>query len=790
MAKTREMNEINLSEYQEGMPCHRYILRNLRTEMDALSFVKTFVNTMTHVKMSDSQIEACIYLFSTHLPPGSPLKGFMFENWPNLIDGMSLVDCIRMDSSVATYKKCMQFYKNQSFKTDACKICPLHRKYCNSKKDIESLVLRYALESKDNFDYVHSMGVMPIHFHTLVDVLEHVTTALLPGIYSFYSDLFKALEQEYIADAHFANADKTIPCKEIEKFISNKLLNGAIPTSFVSSPTFINRVIIVLWDSVMESPLKTKDEIHPIICSLLSADIEKNVVSNTGIAKKSNLGKESISDYYSHGVPKDRNTASEQMVDAGRYEHISMSSILKDVVVPEKKDAEVDMFSSFSSFMELDENSRYTSNSASEGVQLSSPVDEYSEPKVEEVDLLNLFDMPLEEIIRNEEDVCKDNPEPHLAASIFDMNIIGEETPSEEICAEYSFKKSFHTTESGEIELHELSAPAYDKEFFEEDGSMISIPSISFQELSHFAICLDNAESRLLTIFESHVLKDGRLCIELVKTPKGYRYFLIYSPRLHAYFYTNMSDKRVYELLKYMLSFPSIDKYCYFPFALAASLMKFEIYPRAFVSLFCLTCINMPGHTLNMEQALEMLGAAKAIGGVTVEPEGDIESLPILYMHAYPNVYRRISNSFKRSGLYADYLERNQFDMILSRFYYQDLYEKENRSLLMMPNAGRYLFSDIICREYRVDGKCYTYRFSRCYAPNRLLRKVILAMDNKGYFKKYHIMITALSAISFTLFIASNECERLRTLIHVTLLDILMDDEYRDVEYELIEIKE
>ena len=788
MAKSKNKNRFDITEYQEGMPCHRYILRNLKTENDALSFVKTFVNTMSHVGMKDSQIEACIYLFSTHLPPNSPLRGYAFEQWPNLLDGISLVDCIRMDSTVATYKRCMQFYKNQTSKTDVCKICPLYSKYCNNKKSIEVQILRYVLESKENYDYVKSMGVLPMHFRTVVDVLEHVTTALAPGIYAFYSDVYKALGEKYIADAHYSCDDKTLPCEEIGKYISNKISNGSVPVSYVSSPDFINRVIIILWDAVMECSLKTKEDIYALIFSLLSDDEER--VSNTDIAEGADLGKSVIDEYYVKPVDEKKKT--KKSTENVNYESINLAAIFSNLSQSEEQNSSTDFntFSLFSAFTEVGDEESCVTKDVTDN---TDNVDNSTREEPCEEDISTLKESAVAEVNTaagcGNECVDAGTEEPDGDESpVEDASVTGNEM--ERSVDEDSLTASFHTTESGDIELKEISIPTYDKEFFEESGSMVSIPIVSSKELFHFAICLDHGESRLLTLFENHILKDKQMGMELIQTEKGIRYFLIYSPRLHAYFYTNMSDHRIYEILKSMLSHASIDKYCYYSFSLLAALMKFEIYPKSFFSLFCLSSVKMPGHVFSMEQILELFGARKAVGGITVKPDGEIESLPILYMHGYHNIYRRVVSGLKTEGCYTEYLERNQFDMIISRYYYQDLYEKENRILLAVKNANQYVFADPALKEYRKEGRCYTYRFVRCYDAINLVRSVLLAMDNKGYFKKYQIMISSISPISFTLFVATAEQERMKTLIHITILELLMQEKYKDVEYEVIEVIE
>lgn len=755
-------NRIDVGQFTEGMPCHRYILRNLRDEEDAKTFVKNFVNTMTYIHLPDEYIEADIFLFSRHLPSSSPLKNYPFEKWDSPIEGLPLLDAIRMDGSVATYKKCTQYYRSNAPKTDACCICPLSKWYANAKEKEELSVLRYTLESEENYNYVASLGINSSHFTSLSDLLEVATYAMRPGMYAFYAAVYEALGKPDIHEAHFSLDDKRVMSVAMCNYLSNDIVKRVVPDKY-SNPSYVNSVISILWEYIISCELYDKSQIERLVMYIMSEDIvEPNkgnnsvAIGNSIVTTFSDLGASGVEEFYNSFVDVvDVRSGSNRSEKPMIFEPVTIESILSS---------------------------------------LSQEVSEQKEEKHTVFDMSN--DVPVDNegleittdgFVSDESTLSEPFVDDNISDSIFPDADFGvcEDKVSE---ADEGRVDSFSTENtSGEIVLRELEVENPKEEIFEEKDSMVSVPFVPQKELLQFAICLDNAAPRLHTIFESHVLKDKRLTVELIETDNGVRCLLLYSPRLHAYFYTGLKDKKVLSIITQLLSYPSICKCCYYPFILASTLVNLGIRVKNLVSLFSVSSVLLGSHRMSMRDVLCELGCTPAIGGVTIKPEGEIESIALLYMHSYISVYHRKLYELKRGGMYANYISRQSFDLVLAEHFHQERFSTNPRSLFVMKDSSNYIFGKPRDEKYKLDGKVFTYKFRNHCKPSILIRELLCIMKEKGYMSKYGVMITCVSKNSFSLYIEKNDIDRVQTSIHTSLLMKLMEREYRGVVYEVRE---
>lgn len=758
-----KLDSIDLEQYREGMPCHRYILRNLRDKKEALTFVKTFVNTMTSVHLPDEYIEADIYMFSHHLPPSSPLGRHSFEEWPTFIDDIPLVEAIRMDNSVGTYKRCTQFYKSITSKTDACKICPLSKNYLNAKEKEELSVLRFLLESEENYNYIMSLGIQKEVFVSSVDMLEIVTGSLSPGIYPFCYKVLKSLEVPRIYQSHFAMKHKSKMSPAMSQYLTTDLLKKTIPEQH-SNPAYVSSMISVVWDYIQNHPLKTATEIYKEVevltghkASTGTDDRNKNVITSF-----SDLGPSYVNDFYNSNFnendTKEHKSVSKKSV---RLENVSFDSIFSSLCEEPLSD-------------NLDTAGYDISSEPSPAAESVDAVclDE-NERQVNEVELMGNSSLSDEGTLTIGTDML--------------LAVAGTE------CGDFSKVQETACQEDnmnscGEITIHEVSSQMYITEIFPDKNSMVSIPFVSELELMHFAIALDNAPVRLHTIFESHVIKDKRLCIEMVETDNGIRLLLMYSPKLHAYFYTGLKDTGVVSFMTNILSYPSIQKYCYYPFWLVSSLAKEGMRVKGLCSLFTISAILYDRHRMTMEESLLKMGAWKATGGVTIKPEGEIESIALLLMHSYPSVYHRNLSRVKRCGLYGEYEGRLSFDMLLSEHFQQGMYSCCNRVLFSLADSSRLIFGNERDESYRLEGRVYRYTLRGCQKPSYVLRKLLCKLRDNGSIYKYDVMLTSLSLTTFTIFIANKDIVRYQTIINTTLLLLLLDEEYKNVTYDITEV--
>ena len=154
-----------------GMPCHKYILRGLGTTVDAITFRKTYVNTMIAAGATYDEIEASLPLLSIKLDRNSPIVGYNFCSYNGTTKGLSLIDSIRLDENVATYRTCDKFYKKYDNKAIGCRLCPLSAKYLNRNIQIERAVISYALSSRSALQNLLDNHISAEHFTSVIDIM-------------------------------------------------------------------------------------------------------------------------------------------------------------------------------------------------------------------------------------------------------------------------------------------------------------------------------------------------------------------------------------------------------------------------------------------------------------------------------------------------------------------------------------------------------------------------------------------------------------------------------------------
>ncbi len=331
--------------------------------------------------------------------------------------------------------------------------------------------------------------------------------------------------------------------------------------------------------------------------------------------------------------------------------------------------------------------------------------------------------------------------------------------------------------------VYRASSVLYDKS--EKEG-FFGLPIVKKRELEHFSFYLDDGDQVKISKFYLHAKEDKRLAVELVVLDdKKTLFLLIYSPKLHGYFHTDFKSVYVKDMFSQLLSIPSIVKYCYYPYFLASFLMKQGIYVKGLHSLFSLSSIVYGQHNLLIDECLENLGAYKAEGGVHVKPKGEMVSIPLLYMHCYHQVYQKHSKELVAKGLIKELEERNRFDILLGRFYYQDLYAKKKSTLFTLKDSVGYHFLNEEL-EYKESGYLLTYSFKHLPIQlAHLLRELLCRMESKGYFKKFRVMITGMGISSFSLFVVREDMRKLDTLIDTTLVFFLRDNGLYGVRYSL-----
>ena len=210
------------------------------------------------------------------------------------------------------------------------------------------------------------------------------------------------------------------------------------------------------------------------------------------------------------------------------------------------------------------------------------------------------------------------------------------------------------------------------------------------------------------------------------------------------------------------------------------------VYVRNVISLFSLSAVWRGRHSMVMHECLVNMGAYKAEGGVHIKPEGTIASVPLLYMHCYPTVFRNGKKEVVKRGLWAEFEERNCFDCILGRSYEQGLYCVDSYALFAVMDSLNYRFSTVEDTSFKENGFVLLYQFKHVplMAPN-IVRGLLCRLEETGVLKKYGVLLTALSVNGFELFVVNDDCKDISTIISRELVFYLREHGLHGIEYDL-----
>lgn len=736
----------------EGLPCHKFILQALTSLNDAKTFTKNYVTTMVKYGMSHEDIATSLLFLSAR---AGQLNGiYRFEQWENHTEGFDLVDDILMDNTVALYKNCRQYYKLFDAKYTACSLCPMAQVYKNKWIENERQVIRYCLESRSNLEYITGRGITPDSFAAVIDVTARKTAAGKPCLYPFFKRTFEALVSGPCAgDIFDENMGYDIV---LEQYHSTKLekMPSILRDCSVSLTTFCT----VMISEQLPEQACSKEEVDRYLNPLLADITEKAPLSSlfdmqeaNGIrlSKHCNLGREQLAGFYK--AENDGKDKKPQKKSGKSNKPVSLSE--------ESTFVEISLFDIMTGL----NNGDYDDNTSDE----------------------------------------KDANDTISGIDIDDATETGEQSPAKNSTAPTLFLPVLYqggslsatyptdwASPEDEPQIHVQEISRNNDEYSIEKDSLVAIPTVSKRELAHFSLDLDAGNSMLLTLFESYILKDGRLAVELVYVEKDY-YLLFYSPKMHAYFHSACTRTDVKEIISMLLSYSSVEKYCYSPYVLSSVTRQLNMRIKNLWSIYSMSAVLYKNHRMPMDAVLCEMGAIKAEGGITVQAEGDIQSDALAYMHCYHNVFHYQKRKLTRMGLFHEYEEQNAFDIVLGLSYYQSLYCKTPACLFQLKGAGNYVFHSIVPSDYHMPGKTFSLYFR--HSPTQSSHVIIWLlreMYQRGMFDNCEIMIQSLGENFITFFARNEDVEYVDLRINRMLLKHLKENGLRGMEYCETEVKD
>lgn len=733
----------------EGFPCHKFILRKLSSINEAQVFTKNYVLTMQRAGVSNKDIAASLPFLSFH---ANELNGtYRFDMWEHHIQGFDLIEDIAFDNDVATYKTCRQYYKLYDVKCTACALCPLFNKYKNKFEDSEKQVIRYCLDTRGNIDYVLSKGITSDMFTAVVDVTVRKTAATKPCLYPFLKQTFEALMHN--SEVRNAIYEENIDFDMVlEKYHANKVAKlGAIAKDCTIS---VNTFCAVMISEQLPDTACTQQELEQHLKNLLPEYDNTNALSSLMTTNKPsscvklnsncNLGLEKLGEFYEGKVKrtvkaKTDESKSISLKNKDNYKTLSLDDIMatyyKDTDDERKQPAD-------------DNTTANTDSTPPDTVKASAnkevpPIDCKTDTKVPDTEI----------VVRN----------------AFFISGVHKKQATENKCFP-------------DIRIEEI--PMNDNLAYIENGSLISIPVIAEQELLHFSLDLDNGNSKLLTMFESYVLKDKRLSMELVQVDSKFHVLLMYSPKMHAYFHTTCNKVDVREIVSMLLSYPSIVKFCYSPYVLLSVLRQLHIQVKNLWSLYSMSAVMYKHHHMPMHSVLMNMGAYKAQGGAILKVDGEINSVVLNYMHCYHNVFQKNKNILLKKGLFNEYEEQNTFDLVLGMSYYQSLYSRIPDYLFKLKSAGGYVFRNKLSADYKVNGKAFYIHFRHHSEENQpIIMWLLNEMYKCGLFHSCELLLLSLHETFLSLFVTKDYYDYVDTRVNRILLKHLKENRLRGMEY-------
>lgn len=760
----------------DRFPCLAYIIRQLgiqyagrmsdRTsdnkEHSTVSFLKFYVLLLTAAGKTSQEIaDELIFLATWN---GIALNT---DRWgdPGSSDAVSK---ILADDGVAIYKYCKQYYAKFDAHHSACPLCPYNKGgYSNFNKLSEASLLQYCLGSRQQFESVAAFGVLSNHFFFMDNLTEGKATArkIVP-IYPF----------RYIYTA-LSSAAYPVGFTEGDPFFDT--VHSMIVADFEKQRAVIQKGCSVPLESFVSSTLSRTfkflndaKDMHisiPSLCEIISK--QKGPDADTrgvALAKGSNLGDDAV-----EGAYKGRKR------DTGNKSHKGMPERLNADAVASQSDLDVKDKGTAGGDgprkvvnITMDMLMSYDGNDLAE----SSPT--RKKPDVE---------LSAEKRIDIEDAV---SAEQSSEARLLPVPVSYTQSDTPSVFGEHLAQGDYVDSEDSDA-----YRDCVDLAYAEVSGAvdMVAVPRVDFCELYHYSVCLDN-DYKMLTILEERTIKDKRLCIEYVEVvhedSATTGVYLLYSPSMHCYLYTTMTDRACIEVITMLLSYPSITKLCYMPYYLLSNLRSIGVGVHGLVALSSILSHFRRGEAVSMEDALLSMKCIPAVPGVHVRCVWDevmLHSTVLLYMHSYFKAYMRADRLLTRAGWRQMSLCQNKFDCALALSYRRSLFSNSDDSLFSMRMLGFYRFNNQIPVSYRSDGKAVCLYIEHSPEPLQdTLRYLIYELYDRDVFFKHNIYLLYIGDCFLTYYVPCRDEERVTLLVNRLLVRRMKSISSGEFSYRLL----
>lgn len=737
-----------------GMPCHKYIIRNLKNERDVVVFEKAFIETMLSYSFPETAISDALELLPRFALRNGPIWGQSFNLTGDGVDMGNLLSTLCLDSSIPHYS-CKEYYALFDESCSACKHCIFSTNYKNVHSAEERIILRYMLQSAQNLERMKDRGLKAGLFHSVEDAVAMVASASHPVNYLFLRTVYKTLNAS--AARYYSSQDAGVSLgAKIRTKLADDIYRASLPAECYQNG-WHNKLIEAWEEDLFREPpcndtvaddclalmaAKTK-YIPPAISKLKEAPRRKPVRASSGSSSATSTA---------DAAPKRTISVPEPKKIKERYSTSATTGSV-DLPLPDKHSQESPV-----------------------------PISDPPEPSVS--DTSPVIEMPSPSVDNTSEHGSVDSSKQTSGAalSVEYIEVVNNDDFSHEPSIQVDNRiVEKYDTFPRELDMH---------------GNLIYTPSVTKRELLDCAINLDTATVLDLTAFENAVLKDMRLPLEVVFDEFHSVYLLLWVPSMHTFFYTDFSRDMSNEILFSVLSRRSIIKITYSPYWLYSI-----VYQRNHGQLRSLESIQTL-HYLLHNDSLDYIGALLAYGispataGVDFLSRGTALSVVFRLLPRYGIIYRKQSRAISRKNLQDRYDELCGFNEAVGISYDMHYWFGLDEFLFVMPHPFFFKFKNVDLWKVSVPGYILSYRVSYGKEPPEpLFRKLLYALASTGRFRSLRMQLMDVSELTMTIFVLEQHFPVALELINRTMFDIVeglqeygisFETKYRLVEHRRI----
>lgn len=809
-----------LPEAALGLPCHKYIARNLKNDKDIVEFERSLVDSMSSFGYSDDDIEAALLMMPTCIPPKSSIYGkdFSVKGARDLGD---LLPSIRFDSTIPTYKSCGKYYKKWDPKTSICELCFFSKKNRNRKILSEEIVIRFSYAAKENYDYVIRKGITPDHFHAVIDVLDSFP-GQKPCLFDLYKVAFNALfssEKNY--NEYFSTISDKLFTKGIANHIIGRLKRHKLPEQFLSKDwsvkflDYMQSIIIIkqatpkdiadeaiddLMFTHLQSTAAIADTNNPQTVSS-GVLIDEMIMQNNQYHEEmediiSSLEDEFVSENKKNAASHAEHMHIHAIVDPseGNTKKISKPRIempddlgLKGLDTIDKLDKTIENEAISAKDGENDIMQNIQDDSTDVGsVSLSSfssedsyEADAPTDDSFQDGGIYEYEDLGGQEF-EDFSDVSDIPPSHNYSDKVLVNNTskIGECKKDNEKSSDYafSFLSCYKDTENNLASDEELINaipvesrtvdPLEEMVYFHHTEDMINNYRIEEWELDG-CLDLDKGNYRTLSRFESDVLRDQRLYVEPVVSGKN-TVLLFWMPISGCFSFSKIKKSPEKEIILPLLSSKKIKKICFSPFKLYSYIRFMNgVMQNVYSIQGAERLIEPKGSDISILATMQKYHILPAQQGKSFFSAMKLSSLPFQFMPGYASVVRHQQGYIHKYRLQNEYEEEQCLEEGLGYSYVSDIcsgerYQLKPDGIIFNPNLN-----------IKKEGQALIYESST--AQDFIFLHWISILAKRGRFRKYPLKVLYMDSTHIVFYIGKEESSLLMSEVNYSLLDAKRD---------------